>query len=96
MRNLPGWFTVLFPSKNQICQLKSISWFQTRQFSYICISKLFYLGLGNGSLATPPPLRTPNAVTTPTSDTVTDVAAAAASAQVWGNLLSVSIVFFCD
>jgi len=39
-------------------------------------------GLGNGSLATPPPLRTPNAVTTPTSDTVTDVAAAAASAQV--------------
>ena len=45
-------------------------------------------GMGNGSLATPPPLRTPNSVTTPTSDQqgpgqqVTDVATAAANAQV--------------
>ena len=40
-------------------------------------------GLGNGSLATPPPLRTPNSAATPTSDAVvTDPAAAAASAQV--------------
>ena len=45
----------------------------------------------NGSLATPPPLRTPNSVTTPTSDPgagqqVTDVAAAAANAQVGQNI----------
>ena len=41
-------------------------------------------GLGNGNLSAPPPLRTPNSVSSPsTADpAVTDAAAAAASAQV--------------
>ena len=39
-------------------------------------------GLGNGNLGTPPPLRTPNSVSTPTSAEPTDVAAAASAAQV--------------